>query len=458
MRLFGYEFSARRIPGGMRPPTGGSSGGWTTVVRESFPGAWQQNVEVSAETVLAYWAVYACTTLISGDVGKLRLRLVEQDDDGIWQETTSPAFSPVLRKPNRYQTFNKFAEQWVASKLTYGNTYVLKERDNRGLVTSMYVLDPRTVWPFVSPDGSVFYQCGRYDLAGTAAIQLTDTPTVPASEIIHDLMVPLWHPLVGVTPIYACGMPAVQGLRIQDNATALFSNYSQPGGFLTAPGAISDDTAKRLRDQWIANYGGANVGRIAVGGDGLKYESFTMNPVDAQLIEQLKWTEEPICGCYHVPVFLINSSKTPPYGNSEILMQQYWSQCIQTLVVNFETALEAGLELPAPYGVEFDIDDLIWMDTATKTKAAHDSIAAGALSPDEARKKYYGLGPVPGGDSPYMQQQYFSLAALAARDVADPFAKPPAPALPPEVPPAVEGKSWLWRVARSLASDEISYA
>jgi hypothetical protein len=54
------------------------------------------------------------------------------------------------------------------------------------------------------------------------------------------------------------------------------------------------------------------------------------------------------------------------------------------------------------------------------------------MSPDEARERYFGLGPVEGGDTPYMQQQMFSLKALAQRDAQDPFAKPaPAPAAAP---------------------------
>ena len=56
------------------------------------------------------YAIYSCVTLIAADIGKLTLRLVQQDDDGIWTDATSAAFSPVLRKPNRYQTINKFVE------------------------------------------------------------------------------------------------------------------------------------------------------------------------------------------------------------------------------------------------------------------------------------------------------------------------------------------------------------
>ena len=136
---------------------------------------------------------------------KLRLRLVERDVEGIWNETTSPAFSPVLRRSNRYQLIQKFLEWWIVSKLSFGNTYVLKERDARAVVTAMHVLDPQRVTPLIAPDGAVYYELRRDELGGVPANR--DQPdrgvVVPASEIIHDLMVPLFHPLVGVSPMRA---------------------------------------------------------------------------------------------------------------------------------------------------------------------------------------------------------------------------------------------------------------
>jgi phage portal protein BeeE len=141
-----------------------------------------------------------------------------------------------------------------------------------------------------------------------------------------------------------------------------------------------------------------------------------------------------IAGCFGVPISYVDSSKQPPYANSEATQLQYQSQCLQVHMTALECALDEGLELPAPYGTEFDIDALIWMDTATRTKAAHDTIMAGVLSPNEARLKYFGLGPVDGGETPYLQQQMYSLAALAGRDPAAPNAMsaPAAPAPSPE--------------------------
>ena len=143
-----------------------SRGGWFSLVRESFAGAWQRNIELRYDTVLTYYAVYACVTLIASDIGKLRIRLMEQKADGIWEEIEAPAFSPVLNKPNRYQTRIKFYEQWMTSKLIHGNTYVLKERDKRGVVVALYVLDPTRVRALVASDGSVYYALYREDLAG----------------------------------------------------------------------------------------------------------------------------------------------------------------------------------------------------------------------------------------------------------------------------------------------------
>jgi HK97 family phage portal protein len=403
-----------------------SQRGWWPIVREPFAGAWQRNIEITLDTVLTCNAVYACVSLIASDIAKMRVRLVAQDANGIWNETDSPSFSPVLRKPNRYQTRVKFFEWWITSKLIHGNAYALKQRDNRGVVTTLYLLDPCRVRPLVAPDGSVFYALKTDNLSG-----LNDDVVVPASEIIHDIMCALYHPLVGVSPIHACGLAAMQCIKIQNNSALFFENGSQPGGVLTAPGAISDPAAKRIKQYWETEFSGNNVGKVAVLGDGLKYEPMTINAHDSQLIEQLKWTAETVCSCFHVPPYMIGVGPTPTYNNIEALNQQYYSQCLQTLIESLEICLDEGLELPKPYGTEFDLDDLLRMDTATRVKAAADAIGSGAVAPNEARRRWLDLGPVTGGQTPYLQQQNYSLEALNKRDrQADPFAKPSTPAAP----------------------------
>src|SRR5690349_15110409 len=139
MNIFGLEITrAKPVEKDLAPPYS-TNNGWYPVVREPYQGAWQRNEELGVDSALAYHAVFACHTLICSDIAKNRVKLVELQG-GVWQETKNSAYTPVLRKPNHYQNRIQFFENWVNSKLSRGNTYVLKRRDGRGVVVALYVL------------------------------------------------------------------------------------------------------------------------------------------------------------------------------------------------------------------------------------------------------------------------------------------------------------------------------
>ena len=267
-----------------------SSGAWIDITPAQPPGYFQLDIKVRPETVLSYPAVFSCVTLISNDIGKLRTKLMALGANGIWEETANPAYSPVLRRPNHYQNQIQFKQWWIISKLVWGNTYVLKVRDGRGVVIGQYILDPGLVQPMISPDGSIFYQLTQDNLSGLQQ----PTIFVPASEIIHDRMNCLFHPLVGVSPLFSAALPASSGLEILKDSQRFFNQGAKPSGILAAPGAISDQTAKELKEYWNTNFVGANAGRVAVVGDGLKYEPIRMTAVDAQTKEQLGLNAEMV--------------------------------------------------------------------------------------------------------------------------------------------------------------------
>jgi HK97 family phage portal protein len=451
MQIFGLEIG-RAKQKNLSPPD--SRGSWWPVVREPFSGAWQKNEELSQDQCLANFAVFACRTLIGSDVSKNRVRLVALNER-VWQETTNPAYSPVLRKPNEFQNRIQFFENWVGSKLDRGNTYVLKRRDGRGVVVALYVLNPDRVQPLVSDDGQVFYRLAKDNLSG---LESDDGVIVPSREIIHDRFNCLFHPLVGISPLYAAALAATQGTSIQRATTRLAANGVRPGGILTAPGKIDPDNAKRLKETWETQYSGAQgAAKIAILGDGLKFESLTQKAEEAQLIEQLKFTAEMICSVYHVPPYKIGVGPLPSYNNVQALNVEYFSQCLQKHIEDIELCLDEGLGIGegvsvngTVYGTEFDVDNLLRMDTATQM----DVLDKGRnyLKPDEGRQRL-GLPPVEGGDVVLRQQQDFSLAALAKRDATDdPFgtAKPAPPA--PVEDPAANDNAQAAQRAMALAT------
>ena len=390
---------------------------WWGVIREAFSGAWQQNVEIKCDTVLSNTTVFACITTIASDIAKMGWLLTKKDSNDLWQPYTTRAFSPLLVRPNRYQNHIQFKEQWMISKLSRGNTYVLKERDNRNVVVALYILDPTRVFPMVADDGSIYYQLSVDNLAGLDAVS-GKTLLVPASEIIHDRWNCLFHPLMGLSPIFACGLPAIQALNMMTNYTKFFNNAAIPSGILTAPGSISDETATRLKQAWQDNFGGDNVGKVAVLGDNLKFEKMVMTAVDAQVIEQLKYTDEKICSAYHMPQYKVGVGAPPTYNNIGALQQDYYNTCLQIHIESLELLMDQGLALPNEVGLELDLDCLLRMDPQTNVTVQGDAIKASLKSPNEGRKKL-GLPPTEGGDAVLAQQQNYSLAALAKRDASD---------------------------------------
>ncbi|MFP3706183.1 phage portal protein [Paraburkholderia sp. SIMBA_009] len=389
-----------------------SSGSFADVVREPFAGAWQAGMGVdSHHDLLAFSAVFACVDRIASDISKLGIRYVKQNGI-VWQDYSAPRFTVPLRRPNPYQNRIQFVKAWQLSKLLHGNTYVLLVRDALRNVVAMYVLDPRRVVPLVATSGAVFYQLPADPLRG-----LSEQITVPASEIIHDRGICPWHPLIGVSPIVAAASSGTMGNKIQFNSRKFFANMSRPSGILTSPNKISDETAARLKGWWERNFGGENSGKVAVAGDGLKYEAMTMNATDAQLIEQLKWAIEDVARCYHVPLYKIGADPTgsKTAANIGALEQSYYTDCLQSPIEEMEVCLDDGFEVPDGQGFEVDVRGLLRMDPGARYDAYAKAVGGGWMAPNEARAAE-NMAPVAGGDTPYLQQQNYALKALAERD------------------------------------------
>jgi HK97 family phage portal protein len=426
MRLFGFEIKREQKSLSQVPV----SRGWWPLIREPSTGAWQRNQEERLESLLQYPTLYACVSRITTDIGKLPFQVKSKDSQGIWKVVESGTFSPVLRRPNHYQTQQQFREGWILSKLLQGNTYVLKERDNRGVVVHEYILDPCRVMPLVSDSGEVFYQLYTDNLN-----QLPEGEgqlVVPASEIIHDRCIAPFHPLIGLPPIAAAHWPALKDMRILRISSEFFANNAQPSGILSAPAAISDSTADRLKTYWNENFTGSNAGKVAVVGDGLSFVSLAAKSVDAQMVEQLRYSDEQICQPFGIPPFKVGIGSIPAGMKVDDINQLYYSDALQTHIEAMENLLDDGLGVRMPLAVELDLWPLLRMDPA-KQADYHSKLVSGSIEAINEARNSFNLPGLDGGDTVYMQQQDFPLDQV--RDNVLP-ANMPAPEPAPVVEPS----------------------
>ena len=409
--------------------------------REWFTGAWQRPVQVDETRAQSYFAVFACMTLIAGDIAKLRLKQVKRGrgKGGVWSEVEPGRVQAVLVKPNHYQTRIQFFENWFLSKLSRGNAYIFKQYGAGGQVEALHVLDPTRVRPLVAPDGSVFYELQPDNLIGHG-----EAVTVPARFIIHDRFNCLFHPLVGLSPLFAAGLASVQGLEMQQSSARLFQNGGMPSGILTAPGDITETDAAEIKAAWQAEYGGSNRGKTAVLGHDMKFVAVQISSADAQMIEQLRWTAEVVCSVFHVPAYKAGIGATPSYNNVEALNVEYFTQALQGLIEAAELCLDEGLGFQPGAGTEFDVSGLMRMDSAGLVNFV-DKVR-GVMTLDE-RRAILDLEPIKGGDTLYLQQQDHSLAAIEARDRRM-IEGATVPAVPPD--PAQAQADYLAEAARAF--------
>ncbi|MDU0543054.1 phage portal protein [Pseudomonas aeruginosa] len=396
------------------------SRGWWPLIREPFTGAWQRNKEERIDTLFQYPTLYACVSRIATDIGKMPFSLKAKNSNGIWEVIESPAFSPVLRKPNHYQTAQQFREHWSLSKKTQGNTYALKGRDMRGVVIGLYILDPCRVMPLVSDSGEVFYQLYTDNLN-----LLPDGETdliVPATEIIHDRCICPFHPLIGLPPIAAAYWPALKNMRILRSSSEFFANNAQPSGILSAPGAISDGTADRLRAYWNENFTGANAGKVAVVGDGLQFVSLASKSVDSQMVEQLRYSDEQICQPFGIPPFKVGLGSIPAGLGVDAINQLYYDDALQADIQAMECLLSEGLNT-YPYKVDLDESVLMRMDAGKKADY-HKTLIDGSIETINDARMSFNLAPLAGGNTVYMQMQDMPLDQVRNNVLPSPVTNP----------------------------------
>jgi HK97 family phage portal protein len=354
-------------------------------------------------------------------MGKLPFLLKREDNNGIWQTLENPAYSPVLRKPNHYQTAQQFREAWILSKLIHGNAYVMKRRDNRDVVTHLYVLDPCRVMPMVSDSGDVFYQINYPSASNLLPESYPEQLTIPAREIIHDRLNCFHHQLIGVPPLCAAHWPAVKNLKILKSSAEFFGNHAQPGGILTAPAGMSEADAEALKTYWGTNYGGENSGKVAVIGADMKFTSFAMKSADSQLVEQMRYSDEQICQPFGIKPYKIGIGQVPGGWKSDDVNVEYFGDALSPLVEAMENLLDEGMGIARPMGVELDSSPLWRMDEGKQAEVESKLVGGKIKTPDEARQRL-NLSPTGGGDTIWGQHQDYPLGMLAERNDLNPVA------------------------------------
>ena len=168
------------------PPNGGYRTNW-----------WQLGTQPSNTTqALTSSAVYACVSVISQEVARLKVHHWRDTPDGGRVRVTNSPAARVMLRPNAYMTSSDFWLNYIASCALSGNAYAVAERDAVGRIQALHPVPSSGTTPEVDPQtGAVFYEVAGQRLTPQMPRQ------VPARDVAHLQLVTGSATLQGISPL-----------------------------------------------------------------------------------------------------------------------------------------------------------------------------------------------------------------------------------------------------------------
>lgn len=321
--------------------------------------------------VSAWWR--GCNYLTSSVAG-LPIHHFNKAPSGARTKLVEPGW---VRKPDTETPWYALIELWMMSLLHKGNAYGYKVRDFDGVVVGLRGLHPDRVKPGQDPDTGmkVFQIDNRTDVGYTTR------------EILH---IPglSYDGIIGLNPIqvHAEALGLVAGA--DEYAGRYMGNGTHVDSFITTDAVLTDEQANLMKSQWMRMHQGLlNAHEVAVLGGGAKYETITLNPEQAQLLQTRKFGVTEVSRMLSLPPHKLYDLERATFSNIE-------HQSIEAVtdgVVPWVNRIEAWLNFDPDLTVgtnylEFQIEGLLRGDTASRYAAYSQATGRPWMTAAEARR------------------------------------------------------------------------
>jgi HK97 family phage portal protein len=305
-------------------------------------------------------------------------RMDEQVDTPLWLQ------SPDIEN-NVSQA--EFIGTTLIHMAIHGNAFWYVTRGTRG-IANVKVLHPEQVAVNQDVNGKTYYH--------------VNGNIVPNENIVH---IKLWHKaqlnaLIGEGPLQRHKYIVRAALDLQDYADNWFRRAAVPTGTLTTTEFLSEDVAKANKTAFIESQQQRSV---AVLSSGLSYESLSLNPEEAQFLENQKFIARQICTMFGVPSSFLGLSMEGAgmtYTNGNEDRTKLYDDGLQQYIVRIEQALSDLL--PRGQKAKFNLTQFLRPNQLIRFQSYAIALDKKFMTPNEVRE-LEGMLPMSGGDEVVQQ-------------------------------------------------------
>lgn len=323
---------------------------------------------VSVDGSLRIADVFAAVNLIAEAIGLLPLKVYHDlrlsllPGEGVIEAADHRAYRMLHDAPNPYTPAHRFWSTVTTHLLLWGNAFIEKLRDDKGLVAELRVLHPGGV--------SVFWN----ELTGAKSFTVTRQsgmrePGLGDDRVLHIFGVSM-NGLVGLSPIEqsreALGVVKARE-RFEGQA---YGDHPYASGVIRHPAKVKDH--KRIRESWRAIYGAGSKDRggVAVLEEGAEFQELSAPMRDMEFVDSAKLSKTQIANIFKLPPSYIGGSVGDSLTYQTVESNKIWlaTQALAPVANNIAQFLshDPGL-FPFPsWFCEFNMEGLLRGDSVTR--------------------------------------------------------------------------------------------
>ncbi|ANM12057.1 phage portal protein [Rhizobium sp. N324] len=380
-------------------------------------------VQISQGTAISVSTIYAATMQRSKDFARCTPRVLSLEKGRAGDANTTHPVAKLFKRPNWVQTWFEFALQMEMALILRNNAYAVILRDTKGDPQYLIPVNPDCVMVLEASDGQLFYNINRQGMFQMAALRGLPV-AIPAEDVLHFRGV-AFNMLVGVSTIGVARDSIGVAMALEQQAARWISNGARPAGVLQSAKKLTEETAKRLRQQWEDLRAGiANVGKTAILEDGIEWKPMNLSSVDMQFIEQRKLSVEDVSRWFGVPLYKLGVAGELRNIKIDDAEQLYVNGTIMPDCELWEQKFEQHFDL-AKDGLQADFDErnLLRASEAVRINNGRLKVMSGLGTSNEWRKGE-GEPPLTGGDQLMFPVNTAALGSDASGTSADSAGRP----------------------------------
>lgn len=367
----------------------------------------QRSVAASVSTTPAYASIgefgsmkiaaaYRCLSILSGTVASIPIKVYSRQPNGVYTQCHTSLSDTLTHNPygmlNGYDTILNA----VVQIHNQGNAYLLPIR-TMGIVTEIILLSPHSV------------SYNKY----TRKYHVNDPVNKIAGvydswEVVHLKNTSVDGGYLGISTIqYAARVLNIAESADEEILETFTDNtvrgFVSGGGQSIGIGQLQDSQLQTVGDKIGAELSSGK--KIISLPQGTDFKQLSINPKDAQILENREFSVYDICRFYGVHPDKVFTTAGGNYKASENSQINFLTDTLKPLIRKIEAEFNRKLLLAperSKYKIEFDLSDISAnSDMATTSTYYKTMLELGVLTPNEIRANLH-LDEVKDGDSRFV--------------------------------------------------------